>query len=77
MGSKDSDAWATLYNRIGVVKRHFNRPKVFSFSFVEGFEFGVAVAFVSLLMRPRPAFQNPAVEIWFHQPSIRSLYLRP
>jgi len=30
---------ATLYNRIGVVKRHLCRPKVFVFSFVGGFCF--------------------------------------
>lgn len=34
----------------------------------------ILVLLLFLLMRPRPAFQNPAVERWFHQPSIRSLY---
>jgi hypothetical protein len=38
-----SEGWATLYNRVGVVKRHFDLPKVFLFPLVEGFGFGVAL----------------------------------
>src|SRR5271157_2012029 len=37
--------WGTVYNRVGVVKRHFQRPQGFDFPFVEGFDFGVAFAF--------------------------------
>jgi len=32
---------AAFYNRVGVVKTHFERPKDFGFSFVE--DFGVAL----------------------------------
>jgi branched-subunit amino acid ABC-type transport system permease component len=47
---------ATLYNLVGVVKRHVDARRVLTFLFVEGF--GVAVALgVALLMRPRPAFR--------------------
>jgi len=33
--SERSKARATLYNRVGVVKRHFDRSKVLIFPFVE------------------------------------------
>ena len=54
--------WATLYNRVGVVKRHFHCRKDFSFPFVEGFAFGVAFAF-ALRSSTKARFQNPAVEL--------------
>jgi hypothetical protein len=41
-----SETWGTLYNRVGVVKRHVDRSKVLTFPFVEGFGFAVALAFV-------------------------------
>ena len=49
------ETWATLYNRVGVVKRHVDRRRVFDFPFVEGF--GVAVAFAHFT---KGRFQNPA-----------------
>src|SRR5208283_2248710 len=39
--------WATLYNRVGVVKRHYDQRRFLSFPFVEDFAFVLAVAFVS------------------------------
>src|SRR5258708_40281791 len=52
----DIPFYRTLYNRIGVVKRHVDPREVLTFLFVEGF--GVAVALgVALLMRPGPAFR--------------------
>src|SRR5439155_15022805 len=38
---KERKGWAAFYNRVGVVKRHLERPKDFGFSFVE--DFGVAL----------------------------------
>jgi len=38
---KSANRGATFYNRVGVVKTHFERPKDFGFSFVE--DFGVAL----------------------------------
>jgi hypothetical protein len=32
-----SEAWATLYNRVGVVKRHLNPRRVLTYLFVERF----------------------------------------
>jgi hypothetical protein len=49
--------WATLYNRVGVVKRHVDRRSFFVFSFVEVF----AVAFV-LCSLTKARFQNLAVD---------------
>ena len=61
MGREKQDAkgWATLYNRVGVVKRHLDPREVLKFLFVEGFGFVLALGccFCSLLMRPRPAFR--------------------
>ena len=50
-----SEGWATLYNRVGVVKRHVDQRRVLVFPFVEGF--GVALGWLLLLMRPRPTFR--------------------
>src|SRR5208283_4795520 len=123
--------WATLYNRVGVVKRHYDQRRFLSFPFVEDFAFVLAVAFVSrschqgsltescggslvppsitvsalsrdtttsegfclfpswkilplflplllfLAHATKARLQNPAVEVWFHQPSIRSYSVRP
>ena len=44
--AKSAIEWGTLYNRVGVVKRHVDRSKVLTFPFVEGFGFAVALAFV-------------------------------
>jgi hypothetical protein len=63
----------TLYNRVGFVKRHFDWRKVFDFPFVGGFGFGVAFVCAH---STKARFQNPAVEAWFHQPSIRSHDIR-
>jgi hypothetical protein len=48
----------------------------FDFSLRGGFAvvFGVAFAFAHAT---KARVQNPAVETWFHQPSIRSLWFRP
>jgi hypothetical protein len=35
--------WGTLYNRVGIVKRHVDPRRVLTFLFVEGFGFGVAL----------------------------------
>ncbi len=43
--SKTAKGGAPVYNRVGVVKRHLNRRKVFDFPFVGGFGFGVAFVF--------------------------------
>jgi hypothetical protein len=51
-----AESWATLYNRVGVVKRHLDPRRVLTFPFVEGFGVALGVA-VALLMRPRPAFR--------------------
>ena len=65
--------WATLYNRVGVVKRHLCRSKVFVFSFVGGFCF--CCCFCFLLIEQGPLSESPG---WkrFHQPSIRSRCFR-
>jgi hypothetical protein len=41
---KSRSEWATLYNRVGGVKRHVEHSKVLTFAFVEVFGFGVAFA---------------------------------
>src|SRR5882762_4641773 len=41
-----SEGWATLYNRVGVVKRHVDQRKVLTFPFVEGFGVAVVLAIV-------------------------------
>src|SRR5437763_11669565 len=46
--SKTAKGGATFYNRVGVVKTHFERPKDFGFYFVE--DFGVFL-FLSLLVK--------------------------
>src|SRR5271157_345845 len=69
-----SEGWATLYNRVGVVKRHVDQRRVLVFPFVEGFGVALGVAFAHAT---KARFQNRAVEAWFHQPSIRSLPFRP
>jgi len=67
---------ATLYNRVGVVKRHVDQRRVLVFPFVEGFGVALGVAF-AFAHATKARFQNRAVEAWFHQPSIRSLPFRP
>src|ERR1700730_7682601 len=71
-----AEGWATLYNRIGVVKRHVDPREVLTFLFGEGF--GVCCCSWCCFAHATTArFQNPAVDVWFHQPSIRSLDFRP
>jgi hypothetical protein len=45
--AKNANEWGTLYNRVGVVKRHVDRRKVWTFPFVEGFGVALGVAFCS------------------------------
>jgi hypothetical protein len=52
-----SAGWATLYNRIGVVKRHVERQRVLSFPFVESLCFCRCSSLS--LMPPRLAFRIP------------------
>jgi hypothetical protein len=52
--------WATLYNRVGVVKRHVDREG-FDFPFVGGFGVALGVAF-AFAHATKARFQNPAVE---------------
>ena len=42
-----ANVWGTLYNRVGVVKRHVDLRRVLTFLFVEGFgvALGVVLAF--------------------------------
>jgi hypothetical protein len=49
--------WATLYNRVGVVKRHVEHSKGLTFPFVEVFGFGVAFAHATMAR-----FQNLPVD---------------
>src|SRR3974390_3289975 len=51
------DTWATIYNRVGVVKRHLGRRRFLSFPFVEGFCFCSGPCFCFSLMPPRLAFR--------------------
>src|ERR1019366_3026676 len=69
------EMWATLYNRVGVVKRHVDRRRVLFFPFVEGFGFGVAVdfGFAFCSCDQGPLLESCGGRNWFHQPSIRSL----
>ena len=57
---------ATFYNRVGVVKRHV---------FFEGL-FSPLLEFLFRCSSTKARFQNPAVDLWFHQPSIRSRNFR-
>jgi hypothetical protein len=76
LSQKQEERWGTLYNRVGVVKRHVDQRRFCFFSFVEGFVFAVAVASVF-----RSCHQGSLLEscggTWFHQPSIRSYIVRP
>jgi hypothetical protein len=51
------EGWATLYNRVGVVKRHVDRRRFFGFSLRGGVAFGFVFAHCT-----KARFQNPAVE---------------
>jgi hypothetical protein len=60
--NKRARTWGTFYNRIGVVKRHFNQ-KVLTFP-------SLAVLVLVLLLivahATKARFENRAVEAWFH-----------
>ena len=51
-----SKAWATLYNRVGVVKRHVDSRRVLTFPSWKVWVL-LLVLRLFLLMRPRPAFR--------------------
>jgi hypothetical protein len=40
--AKNANVWGTVYNCVGVVKRHVFLGRDFDFPFVESFDFGIA-----------------------------------
>jgi len=51
------DTWATIYNRVGVVKRHLGRRRFLSFPFVESFCFCSCCRSCLALIAPRLALR--------------------
>src|SRR5437868_9313052 len=66
--------WPTLYNRVGVVKRHLDPRRVLTFLFVGRFCFCFCRCFCSC---DQGSLAESCGGTWFHQPSIRSLCFRP